>query len=252
MSSSPLSSRWWVWSSSSNGSSRSSAGTATRRSTTSTTISTVASSVDRRHDPGDDVFGERHRDQPDLQAVVAEDVGEAGRDDRLEAVVLQRPRRVLARRAGAEVRSGHEDVRALVARLVEHEVGPLPPLGEEAGAEPGALDPLEPVGRDDLVGVDVGTVERDGPGDDLTHCFHRVPPTFPKSVQVRGRREVAGDRGRGGDRGGDEVGAPALALAPLEVAVARARGPLARRSACRGSWPGTSSSRARATRSLRR
>ena len=63
---------------------------------------------------------------------------------------------------------------------------------------------------------------------------------------------MAGDGGGGGDGGGDEVGAPAAALAALEVAVAGAGAALARRRACRGSWPGTSSSPARASRSRRR
>ena len=49
------------------------------------------------------VRGQLHRQQPDLRAVGAEDVGEARRDDRLEAVVLERPRGVLAARAAAEV-----------------------------------------------------------------------------------------------------------------------------------------------------
>ena len=46
-------------------------------------------------------------------------------------------------------------------------------------------------------------------------------------LQIGGGGEVAGDRGGGGDGGGDEVGAAAAALAALEVAVARARRPLA-------------------------
>ena len=55
------------------------------------------------------LLGEHDRQQPDLRAVGVEDVGEARRDDRLEAVVLQPPRRVLARGAAAEVLPGHED-----------------------------------------------------------------------------------------------------------------------------------------------
>ncbi len=51
---------------------------------------------DRVHDPPHDGFGHLDRDQAALQRVVAEDVGEPGRDDRLEAVVLQSPDRVLA------------------------------------------------------------------------------------------------------------------------------------------------------------
>ena len=79
-----------------------------------------------------------------------------GESTACEAVVHQRPHRVLARRAGAEVRTGDEDLGAVVALLVEHEVGVLAPLREQSGAEAGALDALQPVARDDLVGVDVG------------------------------------------------------------------------------------------------
>ena len=64
-------------------------------------------------DPGGAGLGDRaalvraedHRQQPDLGAVGVEDVAERGRDDRLEAEVLERPRRVLARGAAAEVRA---------------------------------------------------------------------------------------------------------------------------------------------------
>ena len=57
--------------------------------------------VDRRvpggHHRADVVLGQHHRQEPDLRAVGIEDVREARRDDRLEAIVLERPRRVLAR-----------------------------------------------------------------------------------------------------------------------------------------------------------
>ena len=128
--------------------------------------------------------------------------------------------------------------------VVEHEVAVVAPLGEQAGAEAGALDPLQPVRRDDLVGVDVGAVERHGaPGDD--------DDGLP-SVEVLRRGERPGHGGGGGDGRRDQVGAAAPTLAPLEVAVRGRRAPLARRPACRGSWPGTWSSPARAIRSRRR
>ena len=56
--------------------------------------------------------------------------------------------------------------------VVQHEVAVVAPLGEQAGAEAGALDPLEPVARDDLVGVDVGAVERHGGAGDDDDGFH--------------------------------------------------------------------------------
>src|SRR4051812_5180597 len=106
------------------------------------------------HERAHVVLGHHHGQQADLRAVVEEDVGEAGCHDGPEAVVLQRPRGVLARRAAAEVRPGHED---RVGRQVP--VGVLGPVEEQELAEARALDPLEELLGDDLVGVDVGALE---------------------------------------------------------------------------------------------
>ena len=58
-----------------------------------------------------DVFLRQHdRQDAVLEAVVEEDVGEAGRDDAADAEVLQRPGRVLARRAAAEIVAGDQDL----------------------------------------------------------------------------------------------------------------------------------------------
>src|SRR3954465_12003655 len=66
-------------------------------------------------------------------------------------------------------------MRAVELLLVEHEVGALAPPREQALAEAGALDALEPVAGDDLVGVDVGAVQRHrGARHDL-HGFHGSP-----------------------------------------------------------------------------
>jgi hypothetical protein len=68
---------------------------------------------------------------------------------------------VLARGAGAEVRAGDEDRGVGVLRLVEHEVRLVgAPGDEQAVLEPGAGDPLEVLGRDDLVGVDGAAAQR--------------------------------------------------------------------------------------------
>ena len=100
------------------------------------------------------LVAEHDRQQPDLGAVGVEDVGEARRDERAEAVVLQPPRCVLARGAAAEVLAGDEDRvgRQIPARL-------LGPVVEQELAEAGALDALEELLGHDLVGVDVGAVE---------------------------------------------------------------------------------------------
>src|SRR5204863_4115256 len=59
-------------------------------------------------DRGDMLRGQLDREQADLRAVRAEDVREAGRDDHAEAIVLERPGRVLTARAAAEVPPGDE------------------------------------------------------------------------------------------------------------------------------------------------
>src|ERR1700739_3169343 len=87
---------------------------------------------------------------------------------------------MLARAAAAEVLTGEQDRRALVARLVQHEIRvqrtlrvvharfamvEISPLVECIRAEAGALDRLQELLRDDRVRVDVLAIERcDGAG----------------------------------------------------------------------------------------
>ena len=118
------------------------------------------------------LFAEADEDDAVLARVREEDVGEGGRDDGEEAVLVERPCGVLARAAAAEVLSGDENLRAFVLGLVEDEVRPLlddigrfgvvAPVEEEELAVAGALDALEELLGDDLVGVDVGQRQRDG------------------------------------------------------------------------------------------
>src|ERR1700730_6927550 len=75
---------------------------------------------DGREDRLDLLGLEDYRQEAVLQRVVAEDVGEGGRDHRLEAEVGKRPHRVLARAAASEVGPGDQDRGAFEARLVEH------------------------------------------------------------------------------------------------------------------------------------
>ena len=75
-------------------------------------MSMSSSAPGLREQPRVRLLVDEQRQQAVLQAVRAEDVRELGADDGIEAVVLQRPRRVLARRAAAEVATGDEDARA--------------------------------------------------------------------------------------------------------------------------------------------
>ena len=84
-----------------------------------------------------------HGQQAVLEAVGAEDVGELGADDGLEAEILQRPRRVFARGAAADVAAGDEDRARPALRAVQREVGlriaggVVAPVGEQVFAEAG-------------------------------------------------------------------------------------------------------------------
>ncbi|GBH23829.1 hypothetical protein BvRS1_08780 [Burkholderia vietnamiensis] len=142
------------------------------------------------------LLGQHDRQQPVLVAVVEEDVGEARRDDRAEAVLLERPRRVLARAAAAEVLAGEQHRRALVARLVQHEVGvqralrvvlaglavvEVTPFVERVRAEARALDRLQELLRDDRVGVDVLAIERRHDAGMHIEFFH------DPSIRLKGR-----------------------------------------------------------------
>ena len=72
--------------------------------------------VQRCEEGFDFVFGEADEDDAVLAGVGEEDVGEGGRDDGAEAVLVEGPGGVLAGAAAAEVLFGDEDLRALVAR----------------------------------------------------------------------------------------------------------------------------------------
>ena len=95
------------------------------------------------------------------------------------------------------------------------------PVVEEELAEARALDALQELLGDDLVGVDVGAVEHGDLAFDHVHGIHGSAP-------IADVDEVALDRGRCGHLRAHEVGAPALALAALEVAVRRRGAALAR------------------------
>ncbi len=128
------------------------------------------------------VIGEDGEDEAVLSGVREEDVGEAGCDDGAEAVLMDRPGGVFARTAAAEVFLGDEDLRAVMVMLVEDElrvglagVGAFldaAPVVEEKLAVAGALDALEELLGDDLVGVDVGQRQRSGFRGEDVDGFH--------------------------------------------------------------------------------
>src|SRR5207237_1161612 len=80
--------------------------------------------------------------------------------------IAQRPCRVFAARAAAKIFAGDENLRALVARIVEHKVRngitgrSLPPIEKEKVPITRALDPLQELLGNNLVRVDIRPVER--------------------------------------------------------------------------------------------
>src|SRR5690606_19194882 len=123
-----------------------------------------------------------------LQRIAAEDVGDLAADHRAQAEVEQRPRRVLARGAAAEVAAGDQDLRVGVLLAVEREAGvrrsvrQAAPVVERVPAEALALGRGEEARGDDLVGVDVAFAQdhgaRDEVGERLHHAASRCSAAF--------------------------------------------------------------------------
>ena len=68
------------------------------------------------------LFAEHDRQHAVLEAVVVEDVGEAGRDEHAEALVFERPRGMLAAGAAAEIAPREQHARAFGLGPVQFEV----------------------------------------------------------------------------------------------------------------------------------
>src|SRR5258708_2152983 len=115
-----------------------------------------------------DVGRNHDRHERVLQRVALEDVGEGGADDDAEAVLHQRPRRVLARTAATEVVSRHQDLRSLGGGLVQREirvgraVREVAPVEKQIFAEAFHRRGLEKPRGNDLVGIDVLDGENHG------------------------------------------------------------------------------------------
>ena len=140
-------------------------------------------------------FGEADEDHAVFAGVREENVGEAGGDDGEEAEVGECPGCVFARAAAAEVFSGDEDLCTLVMVLVEDEgfvglaiVGAVldaAPIVEEEVAVASALNAFEELFGDDLVGVDVGAVERDSVAGENVDGMHIYEPRVQKQQRIQ-------------------------------------------------------------------
>src|SRR3989338_9237551 len=115
------------------------------------------------------------RQQAVLEAVVEKNVGETRRDDGAETVIFQRPRRVLARTAAAEIFARQQNLRTPITRLVQHKIRiqwtlaviharlaviQITPFVERIRAETGALDRLQELLGNDCVSIDIGAIQR--------------------------------------------------------------------------------------------
>src|SRR2546423_590309 len=100
---------------------------------------------------------------------------------------------MLARRAATEVLARKQDGGALVARLIEHETRIAPPRAEQRFREAGALDRLQMLLGDDLVGVNVGAVERhDQPGQHGELFHQRQSRTSTKWPAIAAAAAIMG------------------------------------------------------------
>ena len=135
--------------------------------------------LDRAWAAVDDWFGERNWQKAVGNRVVAKDVGKGRRHDYAEAVILQSPHGVLARGAAPEVRTGDQDGRSVVARLIQDKrqvqraIGADAPVVKQELAKAGSLDALEELLRDDLIGIDVASHQRDHPAAMTEKALHQ-------------------------------------------------------------------------------
>src|SRR3989442_14070608 len=95
---------------------------------------------------------------------------------------------MFARGTAPEVPPREEDRRAAIARVVHHERRVRAPRLEEPGRVAGALDPLEPVARADLVGVGARATQGQRAAGDTAYRFHpRSLSADPRAARI-GRR----------------------------------------------------------------
>ena len=118
--------------------------------------------------------------RPFLRQLPLKDIGKRSADDGAETKTHQRPGRVLARAAAAEVVAGQQHCGALRPRLVEDEVRAsglalrvVAPVVEQVFAEPLFVDRFQKPRRDDLVGIDVAHGQRDKPSGESFDRFHK-------------------------------------------------------------------------------
>src|SRR5260370_708115 len=117
---------------------------------------------------------------------------DVARDRAADAVIAERIDRRLARGAAAEIASAHHDLGLAPGRTIERKIGPLAPVGIEAQVaqqrrrEPGRARQLQKARRNELIGVEIGDVERAGDrsqSDEFVHA--RLTPPVRRAAAAR-------------------------------------------------------------------
>ncbi len=134
---------------------------------------------------GDVLRRQLHGRQPAVDRVGPEDIAERRRDHDAKAEVLEGPRGMLARRTATEVAPCDQNRRVAILGDVQEKAGVAHPVVEEELPVARALDPLQELLRDDLVGVHVGAVEhrdlaRDAP--QFVHASSRASAKCPATA----------------------------------------------------------------------
>src|SRR5450631_1656922 len=132
------------------------------------------------HQPGRGGLIHGNRQQSVFQRIAAKDVGNLGADDGAKSVVQERPGRMLARGAAAEVAARYQHAAVARRRGVQHEVRirhtvrPIAPIGEQLLAQPFLGGRRQETSRDDLIGVHVAGRYDDGAGAHTLQGFHHM------------------------------------------------------------------------------
>src|SRR5699024_11502360 len=108
---------------------------------------------------------------------------------------------VLPRRAGAELRSCHQDGPVGERLLVQHEVVVTTPGSEQSVLETGTADTLEVRGRNDLICIHIGPTEWHAHAAMCCEWLHLAASCSSSAARYGGfGREVLGAGQRGPDR----------------------------------------------------
>jgi hypothetical protein len=132
-------------------------------------------------DLGNFVFAQDYGEHTVFHAVIGEDVGERGRDEDAKTEILQRPHGMFPRRPTPEILSRHQNARARVAWIVEDErrvmlaIAGATPIVEQKLPKSCTLDPLQELFGNNLIGINIRSMQRCDPTLVSAQGFHVLP-----------------------------------------------------------------------------